>query len=384
MGRLDRLIDHLRLNVVGYVALFLAVAGTSFAAFDPIGRDGDVDACFNKRNGVLEVKLKARCGPGEQSFAFAAVGPRGPTGPAGSQGPRGATGPGGPSGATGITGPAGATGAVGATGPRGLTGPTGPAGESAPEPPPPNYPGNFALEIDGTTQYRLRSFAGCSESVIGAEIEDCRFTIDGVPPPIEQWFEGTVEGTASTHDLTFISYQLSNGSILGRHTAQDAVLKELRVTDLDNPGPGGVSLVVSPEDVETGVGGGTVDLETVNNVFRGSVFSVVIGGDSLTGVSTVKNLGMSMRSGRPVFEDIEVGMTNGTSPSYMERWVRDVETGDNRTRDGELRLTSAGGSLALRINLEALLPVSKLTPFPDTGASRLIHLSLAKFRFSPP
>src|SRR5687767_10101087 len=140
MGRAARLRDHVRANVVGYVALCLAVVGTSVAAVNPIGSDGDVDVCFNKRSGVLEVKLKARCGPGEKSFAFAAIGPRGPAGSAGSQGPRGATGPAGSPGGPGSPGSPGATGATGPTGDQGLRGvtgpqgPTGPQGEGAPEP----------------------------------------------------------------------------------------------------------------------------------------------------------------------------------------------------------------------------------------------------------
>ena len=62
MGRAGRITEHLRANLVAYVALSLAVVGTSVAAINPIGPDGDVDVCFNKRSGVLEVKLKARCG----------------------------------------------------------------------------------------------------------------------------------------------------------------------------------------------------------------------------------------------------------------------------------------------------------------------------------
>jgi hypothetical protein len=121
---------HLRANLVAYLALFVALGGTSYAATQ-IGskqvkdnsllgkdiKDGTVTG-VDVADGSLQAKdFKAGELVGGQ-------GARGETGPAGAKGEAGATGPAGP------VGPAGATGATGPAGPQGETGPTGPAGSA--------------------------------------------------------------------------------------------------------------------------------------------------------------------------------------------------------------------------------------------------------------
>jgi hypothetical protein len=78
-------------NVVATLALFLALGGGAYAAFDPIGPDGDVDACFRKKSGKLRLMKGERCKPGRR-ISWAAVGPQGPAGPPGPQGESGPAG----------------------------------------------------------------------------------------------------------------------------------------------------------------------------------------------------------------------------------------------------------------------------------------------------
>ena len=83
---IGRILSYLRTQHLALIAILIGIAGTSYAAFDPIGRDGDIDACFAKRGGDLEIKKGRRCGPGERPVSWSKRGPRGPTG---EQGPAG-------------------------------------------------------------------------------------------------------------------------------------------------------------------------------------------------------------------------------------------------------------------------------------------------------
>ena len=80
-------VSYVRRHHVGLVALFVALGGTAVAAFDPIGSDGDVDACFDKKSGDLDVLKGKKCGKREKPVSWSVEGPPGPvgeTGPAGS------------------------------------------------------------------------------------------------------------------------------------------------------------------------------------------------------------------------------------------------------------------------------------------------------------
>ncbi len=94
-----KLLEHVRGNVVAYLALFFALGGTSFAAADrllprnSVGSPQIVNGSIQKRDLAKKTVTALR-------------GARGPAGPQGVAGP---TGPAGPAGAQGATGPAGAT-----------------------------------------------------------------------------------------------------------------------------------------------------------------------------------------------------------------------------------------------------------------------------------
>jgi hypothetical protein len=107
------LINHARRQAVGYVALFVAVGGTSYAAVtlphNSVGtaqlRHAAVTATKVKPHSLLAIDFK----PGQLT---ATRGPVGPQGAQGLQGPQGAQGPQGPQGAQGRKGDPGATSAV--------------------------------------------------------------------------------------------------------------------------------------------------------------------------------------------------------------------------------------------------------------------------------
>jgi hypothetical protein len=103
---------HLRRNAVAFLALFVALGGTSFAAATVITGKNVKNASLtgaDVRNSSLtgtDVKDKS-LSPGD--FNGSVTGLKGDTGP---QGPKGETGPQGPNGATGPQGPQGDTGTV--------------------------------------------------------------------------------------------------------------------------------------------------------------------------------------------------------------------------------------------------------------------------------
>jgi hypothetical protein len=159
---------HLRRNAVAYLALFVALGGTSAYAANELLPKGSVGAKQIRKAAVSAKKLKANAvttdkvadrtllaedfapgvlggvaGPGTSGSdgatgAAGAAGPRGPQGETGArgetgaQGPQGEAGPQGAAGATGERGPAGPQGERGAMGPQGERGVAGPQGERGP------------------------------------------------------------------------------------------------------------------------------------------------------------------------------------------------------------------------------------------------------------
>ena len=130
------LLGHVRQHLVGYLALFVALGGTSYAVArlpaDSVGtaqlRNGAVTGvkvhdhsltASDLARGTITAGVRGRTGPKGDTGATGANGPAGAGGPAGPRGDTGATGPVGPAGPTGATGASGPTGAVGATGARG-------------------------------------------------------------------------------------------------------------------------------------------------------------------------------------------------------------------------------------------------------------------------
>jgi Collagen triple helix repeat (20 copies) len=126
---LSSVLRHVRRNVVAYVALFIALGGSSYAATklaaNSVGtrqlKNGAVTGAKVKSHSLLVKDFKSgQLNAGAQGPA----GARGATGPQGPPGQNGAPGGKGDRGAVGATGPTGPTGTTGVTGTTGPTGPT--------------------------------------------------------------------------------------------------------------------------------------------------------------------------------------------------------------------------------------------------------------------
>ena len=109
------MLGHLRRNAVAYLALFIALGGTSYAAVKlPANSVGTKQI---KNRAVTSAKVKDRS-LRAKDFAAGEL----PSGAKGDTGSPGAAGPAGPAGQAGPAGPAGSAGAIGATGPAGPAG----------------------------------------------------------------------------------------------------------------------------------------------------------------------------------------------------------------------------------------------------------------------
>jgi hypothetical protein len=99
------MLRHLRTNAIAYVALFVALGGTSYAAA-ALPRNS-VGSSQLKSNAVTSAKVKNRS-LGTADLSGAAVAAlRGAAGPAGAAGPKGDAGAQGPAGPQGVAGPKG-------------------------------------------------------------------------------------------------------------------------------------------------------------------------------------------------------------------------------------------------------------------------------------
>lgn len=131
---------HLRQNLIAYVALFVALSGTSYAAAtkllppNTVGTRQVVDGSLQARDfraGQLPRGARGRAGEA------------GPPGPQGLVGPQGTPGP---AGAAGLQGPPGPAGPAGEQGPQGTQGVQGPAGS----PDTPEQVRGKLVQVDGS------------------------------------------------------------------------------------------------------------------------------------------------------------------------------------------------------------------------------------------
>jgi hypothetical protein len=74
-----RLIAHMRTHLVGWVALFVALGGTGYAAASH-AHSNTINACASKRTGQLSIRHGARCHRGQVKVSWAKQGPKGPAG----------------------------------------------------------------------------------------------------------------------------------------------------------------------------------------------------------------------------------------------------------------------------------------------------------------
>jgi hypothetical protein len=129
MKGLGRFVRH---NTIGFVALFLALGGTSYAIAG--GSDGNsrqtVYACSTPGGTTVPSGATIVCKRSRSVAPLLESGKKkkGKPGPAGPKGSSGATGPAGPAGPAGPTGPQGPAGPQGIEGKQGIQGPPGETG----------------------------------------------------------------------------------------------------------------------------------------------------------------------------------------------------------------------------------------------------------------
>jgi hypothetical protein len=109
-----RLLGYVQQHIVGFVALCVALGGTSYAVTSQrlVSSDGRITACIRDTGAVRLVAQAKKCRKGEQRVAWNQTGQRGLTGAAGAAGATGATGATGERGPVGERGPSGPDGSI--------------------------------------------------------------------------------------------------------------------------------------------------------------------------------------------------------------------------------------------------------------------------------
>lgn len=105
----QRILRHLRSNVVAYIALAVAAGGGGGYALAATSTK-TITVCAERRTGLLHLHHGGRCPRGQIRISWNQRGPQGVAGPAGPQGPQGLPGPQGSIGPSGA--PASAWGVV--------------------------------------------------------------------------------------------------------------------------------------------------------------------------------------------------------------------------------------------------------------------------------
>lgn len=168
-GMANRVLGVLRGQPIAFLALFVALSGSSYAAVSAgkLGQGDVIVGCVAKDGKLRVVASASRCTSKETAISFNREGRPGRDGLDGAAGARGSDGAPGPAGATGA---AGQVGPAGATGPAGPTGASGPAGQSvtaAAEPVGANCPaGGVKYTSASGSQYVCNGTAESSASVL--------------------------------------------------------------------------------------------------------------------------------------------------------------------------------------------------------------------------
>jgi hypothetical protein len=80
------LVAHLRGHFVGYLALVVALGGTSYAAAREAAKTDVISACYARKGGTLHIKRGTRCPKGQVAISWNKQGPQGAGGAAGTPG----------------------------------------------------------------------------------------------------------------------------------------------------------------------------------------------------------------------------------------------------------------------------------------------------------
>ena len=319
------------------------------------------------------------------------VGPQGPKGDKGDPGPQG---PQGQKGDKGDQGPQGLKGDKGDTGLTGPVGPQGPAG-AAPPPPPTPYTGTFYMQINGGDYFKLTSFAGCADKILGVEYQDCYFQTRSVAPDLTQWLNDTVNGAANPTRNASVVQLDTNFTELARLDIQQAFLSDFAVSDFDasDTSLGTLSFTVVPAHLSTGSPSALSSF--ANQTFHVAFFILNI--PNFTNVTAavrgihmsapkLATTGVGLRhqfiSGPVQFDPIRIEVGgNATAIADIETWAGNVAQGLSDVRSGTLNATENNfQTVIMTINLSNMTPIA-LDPFPTAGVRRGITLALGSFTF---
>jgi hypothetical protein len=255
----------------------------------------------------------------------------------------------------------------------------------------------------------LRSFAGCSDKILGVEYEDCSFQAEFISPALGQWLNETVDGTNPFRDAEVL--QLDRvGKVIGRLPIGHAFLRAFSGPTANSDAPGTIrvlTFVMVPTTLGTpvnlgpgtngtylGVGSFEVSLSGVNS---GAALTAPTNVASLRGIhmTAPKLVSAPIGSrhqflpGKPTLDNIQLQVvsdgTVGTTISDLQTWVDNVTAGQADVRNGAIRFLDPAKTVIATVQFPNLSPVEFL-PFPIstdpiTGLARRLIEFTGSFRF---
>ena len=353
------------LSILAAPALLLACADEEAVQFDA---------------GASDLQGASALASSSGAASQAAAGSSATAGPPGEPGADGAQGPQGPAGPPGLPGVPGAAGA---------------ADETSPAP----YAGQFVLDIDGLSgTVALSSFAGCFDQFVGVLYADCVFEVEGLPEPVLEWFQESLDGGEARRDLTVRELESSAGP--SQHVITElqigrAWITDFRISDFDAAatGSGKLRFVVVPDSLANGT---PTDLSSTPSApaFSPADFALDIPDVDPTGLVALSGFHLRrdrlsatgpdpdrsyFRPDAQLFDELTLVAAQSRSPDTLDdltSWVEGLGHSANDHRDGVLTVRDSSQTALAQIHLPQLTPFTGLSL---VGERRSITLVVDSF-----
>jgi hypothetical protein len=265
----------------------------------------------------------------------------------------------------------------------------------------------FELVISGAPEtVRVSSFAGCFDTQLGLEYEDCYFSIPILSQPVIDWINDTVQGVNLRHDLSVFAFQAAGNTPTSHIEIGNAFLSDFRVADFDSASnaPGSLSFVAVPDSLQTQTGGTVAPPPASSQkLLRRGYFQVTVGTTQLSAIAGVSGIHFSVPKvpapataagrhqfvpGAPSYDDLQLDVPGGgmggsltATVQHLDAWVTAAAAAPD-PRDVDISFLNPALAVLGTLHLTNVTPLSALEPFPS-GNRRSITLDYQQFGFLP-
>ncbi len=239
------------------------------------------------------------------------------------------------------------------------------------------------------TRVGLTRFGGCQPATIGAGLQNCSMTVNGLPTVIQQWLNDAVAGTNQTRNV--ILWALDSQGVGHEYLMNGAFPVDVELgVDHSSKSPGTVDIDVAANSFQQGPATSPNSSITTDGRWPSNSFSVSITGVDTSGIAEVSHIGFTLaRNGTTSYTPgaltlntitIEVGSPPSTVSDF-DTWAATVAAGQIDRRDGSLNLLNSSlQQIVETIQFRGLQPTTLLDPF-SIGRRRSIRLAETQIGF---